>query len=86
MQKSSLKIESLDTSKNASQAQRPISEQEQDAPPRGSALNIETALTFARKIKHTEHIETAWMYVDTVVEQLEEVAAKIKRQRQLSDS
>ena len=61
----------------------PVSESAHDAPPRGSALLIETALTYARKIKNTEQIEMAWMYVETVIEQLEEVREKIDRQRAL---
>ncbi len=47
-------------------------------------MNIETALTYARKIKEVEQIEMAWLYVDTVIAQLEEVAERIRRQRALT--
>lgn len=83
-QKKSSKTESSDISKTVSPAQKLTDDGGPDAPPRGSALNIETALTFARKIKNTEQIEMAWMYVETVIEQLEEVSDKIKRQSKLN--
>lgn len=83
-QKSQSQIPSTDTLKNASGL--PASETAHDAPPRGSALLIETALTYARKIKNTEQIEMAWMYVDTIIEQLEEVREKIDRQRALGST
>jgi hypothetical protein len=82
MRKKSSEIEFPATLTNADLTSLKQPGSEPDAPPRGSALHIETALTYARKIKHTEQIETAWMYVDTVIEQLEEVSAKIKKQWQ----
>lgn len=66
-------------------------EREQDAPPRGSALNIETALSYAKKASHkADMLRASHRGLDplaedlkVVIAQLEEVAAKIKRQRQL---
>jgi hypothetical protein len=59
--------------------------QGQDAPPRGSALNIETALTYARRARtQCAGLKAPLESIDVVIEQLEEVAAKIKRQRQLT--
>lgn len=80
-QKLQSQILSSDTLTTVSKS--PASESAHDAPPRGSALLIETALTYARKIKNTEQIEMARMYAETVIEQLEEVREKIDRQRAL---
>lgn len=63
---------------------------EQDAPPRGSALHIETALTYARMAKRkADALRSSHRGLDpladdlsVVVEQLEEVSAKIKKQWQ----
>lgn len=58
---------------------------EHDAPPRGSALHIETALTYARKVERIlkPHGDTYGLdHIRVVIEQLEEVSAKIKKQWQ----
>lgn len=52
-----------------------------DAPPRGSALLVETALTYGRKILTAETIEDVREFARVIVDQLEEVKAKIERQR-----
>lgn len=52
-----------------------------DAPPRGSALLVETALTYARKIESAEALEQAREFAGVVVDQLLEVKAKIERQK-----
>lgn len=54
---------------------------EPDAPPRGSALLVETALTYARKVGGAETLEQARDFARVIVDQLEEVKAKIERQR-----
>lgn len=58
---------------------------EPDAPPRGSALHVETALTYARMAsKKASRLPVSDIFNDlkTVIEQLEEVSAKIKKQWQ----
>ena len=64
---------------------------EPDAPPRGSALHVETALTYARRASNqaemTAYADDKQMRairdsITVVIEQLEEVSAKIKKQWQ----
>lgn len=42
---------------------------------------IETALTYAKKVARAESLDQAQDYARVVVEQLEEVKAKIERQK-----
>jgi hypothetical protein len=80
-QKKLLETQSLATSTTLSPAATETSETKPDAPPRGSALLVETALTFARKIASAETLEQARDFARVIVDQLEEVNAKIKRQK-----
>lgn len=58
-----------------------------DAPPRGSALLIETALTYARKARNAcAGLKEPVDCLDVVIEQLEEVREKIDRQRALGST
>ncbi len=58
-----------------------------DAPPRGSALLIETALTYARKARNAcAGLKEPIDCLDVVIEQLEEVCEKIDRQRALGST
>lgn len=62
----------------------PASGSAHDAPPRGSALLIETALTYARKARNAcAGLKEPLDCLDVVIEQLEEVREKIDRQRAL---
>ena len=58
-----------------------IDETKPDAPPRGSTLLVETALTYAKKIGNAETLEQAQDYARVVIDQLAEVKAKIERQK-----
>lgn len=49
---------------------------EQGQLPHGSMLHLETALNYARKIKGVEQIEMAWLYVETVINELTEIKRK----------
>jgi hypothetical protein len=73
-----------DTSTTSSPIATEGSETKPDAPPRGSALLVETALTYARKIQGAETLEEARDFARVVVEQLEEVRAKIERRKGIS--
>jgi hypothetical protein len=70
-----------DTSTTLSTGATGSNETGPDAPPRGSALLVETALTYARKIGAAETLEEAREFARVIVDQLEEVNAKIKRQK-----
>jgi hypothetical protein len=69
----------LDTSTTVSPIEG--NETKPDAPPRGSALLVETALTYARKVAGAESIEQAQEFARVIVDQIVEVEAKIERQR-----
>jgi hypothetical protein len=85
-QKKLLETPSPDISTKLSSAGIERSEIKLDAPPRGLALLVETALTYARKIKAAETLEEAQDYARVIVEQLEEVKAKIERQKTAAPS
>lgn len=50
--------------------------------PESCAWHLETALAYAQKCKNTEFIEEAWMHIDVVIEQLQEIKSKIKKARE----
>lgn len=83
-QKKFLETESPDISTTALPTGE--SETKPDAPPRGSALLVETALTYARKIGSAESLEQAQDFARVVCEQLEEVKVKIERQRAIQNA
>lgn len=67
----------------------PASESAHDAPPRGSALLIETALVYARRAETSARDGDTALVLDrltVVIEQLEQVREKIDRQRALGSS
>jgi hypothetical protein len=92
--KKSLKTESSGISTTAEGAGSESVENVPDLPPRGSALNIETALTFARKghklANELQKVDPCNAYMEltsflsVVIEQLEEVTDKMKRQSKLA--
>jgi hypothetical protein len=79
--KTQSQIESPDTSTNAGPTATEPSEIKLDAPPRGSTLLVETALTYARKIGSAQTLEQAQDFARVIVEQLAEVKEKIERQK-----
>lgn len=84
-QKSQSQIPSTDTLTTVSGL--PVSGSAHDAPPRGSALLIETALTYARKARNAcAGLKEPIDCLDVVIEQLEEVREKIDRQRALGST
>jgi hypothetical protein len=85
-QRKPLETPSLDTSTTLLPVETKPNETKLDAPPRGSALLVETALTYARKIGAAETLEQAQDFARVIVEQLEEVKAKIERQRALRNA
>lgn len=74
-----LQTQSPDTSTRLLPDPTETGEPRLDAPPRGSALLVETALTYARKIGSAETLEQARDFARVIVDQLEEVKAKIER-------
>lgn len=73
-----------DTSTTSSPIATEGSETKPDTPPRGSALLVETALTYARKIGAAQTLEEARDCARVIVDQLEEIKAKIERRKGMS--
>ena len=74
---------SPDISTSAERAETPPSGSGQSELPRGCALNVETAITYARKAKVSAESGDLALTLDrltVVLEQLEAVSEKIKRQ------
>ena len=76
-----MQTRSLDTSTRLLAGETESDQTKPDAPPRGSTLLVETALAYARKIGIAETLEEAREYARVIIDQLDEIKAKIERQR-----